>query len=91
MTGDATQRRWLIIVRRDRPRLHDALRDSVLSAGRVAVLLDRRAEGWEDEPADQRRHPRSPLTDAQRILWEDAGLLVVDLRRFEPGAPPEPA
>jgi hypothetical protein len=92
MTGTPPGRLWLVIVRRDRPRLHVALRESLVSDRRVAVLLDRRAEGWEDEPAGARegRPARRPLTEAHRALWEDAGFLLIDLQRIEPGRPALP-
>lgn len=87
--------RWLIVVRRDRPRLYRVLREAFETVEDVAVILDRRhgerrrsgpgAPGRTPERrrGDRRQHPGA----RDRDLWETAGFRLIhvarDLRVYE--------
>lgn len=77
--------RWLLVVRRDRPRLYANLRESLADQPEVEVILDRR-QGEDGRPAG---HPerRAAWGPRERDQWETLGFRLVyrgeDLRVYE--------
>jgi hypothetical protein len=65
--------RWLLVVRRDQPRLYAHLREAFAGVEVVEVILDRR--GTETSPASPER--RRLLTKEEEQLWIAAGFRLV--------------
>jgi hypothetical protein len=70
--------RWLIIVRRDKPHLYEALREAWVAVPEVEVVVDRRL--GEASPIDMERprgERRVAMTPWELDLWWTAGIRAV--------------
>ena len=66
MPDEATQPRWLLIVRRDRPVLYQHLREQYEGDGRVEVIFDRRVLATAQRAEGDRRQKDRRASDGRR-------------------------
>ena len=65
--------RWLIVVRRDKPRLYESLRQNFEPDTGVDVILDRRYADLPSEIAER----RAPLPGQEDDPWESLGFRLI--------------
>jgi hypothetical protein len=85
MRNGAELPRWFMIVRRDRPGLHEHLRESYVGDARVEVIFDRRLAASPEMPAE------ANMRRAERRLRDQRAAALGDRRQAARRQPLAPA